>query len=168
MHRIASLAETYGAQLAPHCPLGPIAPAASLQVAFATPNFLVQEQSRGIHYNKDADLLSYLVAPEPFRLVAGHAAHGDLPRTAGGGPPLSPRTARGPCAQCVPRWWRPSAPVTPSPRASWLVCSATGTSRALRLGHITAGSALTVTADRGPLPDAATIRRLLAMTAGER
>ncbi|MFE2822148.1 sugar kinase [Streptomyces sp. NPDC059271] len=39
--------------------------------------------------------------------------------------------------------------------------------RALRLGHITAGSALAVTADRGPLPDAATIRRLLAMTPGE-
>lgn len=39
--------------------------------------------------------------------------------------------------------------------------------RALRLGHITAGSALKVTADRGPLPPASTIRRLLAMTPGE-
>ncbi|MFE9809856.1 sugar kinase [Streptomyces sp. NPDC005548] len=39
--------------------------------------------------------------------------------------------------------------------------------RALRLGHITAGSALKVTADRGPLPDDSTIRRLLAMTPGE-
>ena len=38
--------------LAPHCPLGPISLAASLQVAFATPNFLIQEQSLGIHYNK--------------------------------------------------------------------------------------------------------------------
>lgn len=37
VHRIASLADAYGAQLAPHCPLGPIALAASLQVAFATP-----------------------------------------------------------------------------------------------------------------------------------
>ncbi|MDN3027575.1 galactonate dehydratase [Streptomyces sp. S.PB5] len=73
VHRIASLADTYGAQLAPHCPLGPIALAASLQVAFATPNFLIQEQSRGIHYNKDADLLSYVVDPEPFRFTAGHA-----------------------------------------------------------------------------------------------
>ncbi|MGW1005887.1 sugar kinase [Streptomyces sp. NPDC002520] len=33
--------------------------------------------------------------------------------------------------------------------------------RALRLGHITASSALRVTADRGALPDAATIARLL-------
>ncbi|MFF4214015.1 galactonate dehydratase [Streptomyces sp. NPDC001796] len=79
VHRIASLAETYGALLAPHCPLGPIALAASLQIAFATPNFLIQEQSRGIHYNKDADLLSYVVDPEPFRFVAGHAHRGDRP-----------------------------------------------------------------------------------------
>jgi galactonate dehydratase len=79
VRRIASLAETYGAHLAPHCPLGPIALAASLQIAFATPNFLIQEQSRGIHYNKDADLLSYLVDPEPFRFVDGYASRGDAP-----------------------------------------------------------------------------------------
>lgn len=79
VRRIASLAETFGALLAPHCPLGPIALAASLQIAFATPNFLIQEQSRGIHYNKDADLLSYVVDPEPFRFVDGHARRGDRP-----------------------------------------------------------------------------------------
>ncbi|WP_329309716.1 galactonate dehydratase [Streptomyces sp. NBC_01262] len=79
VHRIASLAETFGAHLAPHCPLGPIALAASLQVAFATPNFLIQEQSRGLHYNKDADLLSYVVDPEPFRFVDGYAPRGTAP-----------------------------------------------------------------------------------------
>ncbi|KIF70885.1 galactonate dehydratase [Streptomyces sp. AcH 505] len=79
VHRIASLAETYGALLAPHCPLGPIALAASLQIAFCTPNFLIQEQSRGIHYNKEADLLSYLVDTEPFRFVAGQAHRTELP-----------------------------------------------------------------------------------------
>ena len=79
VHRIASLADTYGALLAPHCPLGPIALAASLQVAFATPNFLIQEQSRGIHYNKNADLLTYLMDTEPFRFVEGHAARNDAP-----------------------------------------------------------------------------------------
>ena len=63
VRRIAALAETYGASLAPHCPLGPIALAASLQVAFATPNFLIQEQSLGIHYNAGTDLLDYLVDP---------------------------------------------------------------------------------------------------------
>ncbi|SEG82266.1 galactonate dehydratase [Actinacidiphila yanglinensis] len=77
--RIAALAETFGAQLAPHCPLGPISLAASLQVAFCTPNFLIQEQSLGIHYNKEADLLSYLVDTEPFRFVDGHAHRTTLP-----------------------------------------------------------------------------------------
>ncbi|MFJ3895104.1 sugar kinase [Streptomyces sp. NPDC090083] len=42
-----------------------------------------------------------------------------------------------------------------------------GLERALRLGHITAVSALKVTADRGPLPDAARIERLLAWTTDE-
>jgi galactonate dehydratase len=79
VQRIASLADTFGAQLAPHCPLGPIALAASLQVAFATPNFLIQEQSLGIHYNKEADLLSYVVDPEPFRFDTGHALRTTLP-----------------------------------------------------------------------------------------
>ena len=77
--RIAALAETFGAQLAPHCPLGPISLAASLQVAFCTPNFLIQEQSLGIHYNKEADLLSYLLDTEPFRFVHGHARRTALP-----------------------------------------------------------------------------------------
>lgn len=75
VRRIAVLAEPYGALLAPHCPLGPIALAASLQIAFATPNFLIQEQSMGIHYHAgSADLLSYLVDPGPLRIAAGHIA----------------------------------------------------------------------------------------------
>ncbi|MEI5097525.1 galactonate dehydratase [Streptomyces sp. PmtG] len=76
---IAALAETYGALLAPHCPLGPIALAASLQVAWVAPNFLIQEQSLGIHYNKHADLLSYVVDTEPFRFADGHAHRTSLP-----------------------------------------------------------------------------------------
>jgi galactonate dehydratase len=72
VRRIAALAETYGALLAPHCPLGPIALAASLQVALATPNFLIQEQSMGIHYHVGADLLDYVVDPEPLRIVDGY------------------------------------------------------------------------------------------------
>lgn len=79
VQRIAALAETHGALLAPHCPLGPIALAASLQLAFTTPNFLIQEQSRGIHYNKSADLLSYVVDTEPFRFTDGHAHRTTLP-----------------------------------------------------------------------------------------
>jgi galactonate dehydratase len=70
--RIAAAAETYDVTMAYHCPLGPIALAASLQLAFATPNFLIQEQSLGIHYNQGSDLLDYLVDPAVFGYVDGH------------------------------------------------------------------------------------------------
>lgn len=70
--RIASLAETYGAHLAPHCPLGPIAFAACLQVDLASPNFLIQECGLGIHYNDGGDLLDYLVDPSIFAVHDGH------------------------------------------------------------------------------------------------
>lgn len=79
LRRIAALAETYGAQLAPHCPLGPVALAASLQVAFTTPNFLIQEQSIGIHYNRGAGLLDYVIDPEVFRFHGGCLLRTDLP-----------------------------------------------------------------------------------------
>ncbi|GIG62904.1 galactonate dehydratase [Longispora fulva] len=72
VRRIAAAAETHGALLAPHCPLGPIALAASLQIACATPNFLIQEHSIGIHYNAGADLLDYVADPEPLRILHGH------------------------------------------------------------------------------------------------
>jgi galactonate dehydratase len=71
--RIAAMAEAWDVALAPHCPLGPLALAASLQVAFSTPNFLIQEQSIGIHYNRGSDLLDYLLDPTPFRFVDGMA-----------------------------------------------------------------------------------------------
>ena len=46
VRRIASLGEAHGVALAPHNPLGPIATAANIQLAFATPSFLIQEQLR--------------------------------------------------------------------------------------------------------------------------
>lgn len=72
VRRIAAVAEMYGVDLAPHSPLGPIGLAASLQLAFCTPNFLIQEQSLGIHYNQGADLLDYLVDVEVFRYADGY------------------------------------------------------------------------------------------------
>ncbi|MHB0875832.1 MAG: galactonate dehydratase [Anaerolineae bacterium] len=48
---IGAMAETYYAALAPHCPLGPVALAACLQVDACTPNFLIQEHvTRGEGY----------------------------------------------------------------------------------------------------------------------
>jgi galactonate dehydratase len=72
VRRIAAMAEAHDVALAPHCPLGPIALAASLQVDFATPNFLIQEQSLGIHYHESNDLLDYLVDPAVFRFTNGY------------------------------------------------------------------------------------------------
>jgi len=72
VRKIAALAEVYDVQLAPHCPLGPIALAACLQVGFATPNYLIQEQSIGIHYNLGAEVLDYCLDKKPLTFVDGH------------------------------------------------------------------------------------------------
>ncbi|MEU6972075.1 galactonate dehydratase [Kitasatospora aureofaciens] len=67
VRRIAAAAEAHDAVVAPHCPLGPIALAACLQIDFATPNFLIQEQNLGIGYaTADAGPLDYLVDPAVF------------------------------------------------------------------------------------------------------
>ena len=51
--KIAAMAETRNIAVAPHCPLGPICFAASLQLAACTPNFLIQEMvTRGEDYLK--------------------------------------------------------------------------------------------------------------------
>ncbi len=72
VRRIAALAETFDAQIAPHCPVGPLALASCLQIGFAAPNHLIQEQSIGIHYNQGAEVLDYVVDTEPLRFVDGH------------------------------------------------------------------------------------------------
>ena len=58
--KIFAMAEAYDVAVAPHCPLGPIALAACLQVDATSHNVFIQEQSLGIHYNQGSDLLDYL------------------------------------------------------------------------------------------------------------
>lgn len=76
LHRIAAMAEAYDVALAPHCPLGPIALAACVQVDAATPNFAIQEMSLGIHYNSQLgstqDLTSYTTNPELWSVTDGY------------------------------------------------------------------------------------------------
>ena len=72
--RIAAMAETYDVVIAPHCPLGPIALAASLQIDTAVPNFLIQEQSLGIGYGDSSGLMGYIEDPSVFEVVDGHIA----------------------------------------------------------------------------------------------
>ncbi|KAI0760516.1 enolase C-terminal domain-like protein [Fomes fomentarius] len=72
LHRLASYTETYDVALAPHCPLGPIALAACMQVDVAAPNVVIQEMSLQMHYNEGADLLTYLVDPAVFAIKNGY------------------------------------------------------------------------------------------------
>ncbi|GBF10660.1 galactonate dehydratase [Tepidibacillus sp. HK-1] len=71
VRKIATMAEAYDIALAPHCPLGPIALASSLQVDAVSHNAFIQEQSLGIHYNKDNDLLDYIVDRSVFEYKDG-------------------------------------------------------------------------------------------------
>ncbi len=71
VRKIAAMAEAHDIAVAPHCPLGPIALAACLQVDFCTPNAFIQEQSLGIHYNVGSDLLDYLADPTVFEYEGG-------------------------------------------------------------------------------------------------
>ena len=59
--KIATMAEAYDVAVAPHCPLGPIALAACLHLDAVSHNAVIQEQSKGIHYNDTVDLHEYVV-----------------------------------------------------------------------------------------------------------
>lgn len=70
--KIAAMAESYDVALAPHCPLGPIALASCLHIDFVSRNTVFQEQSMGIHYNKGAELLDYVINKEDFSMTDGN------------------------------------------------------------------------------------------------
>jgi galactonate dehydratase len=59
--------------------LGPVNLAASLQVDACTPNAFIQEQSLGIHYNEENDLLDYLKDPSVFEYKDGFVAIPESP-----------------------------------------------------------------------------------------
>lgn len=77
--KIAAMAEAYDVALALHCPLGPIALAANLQLDAVCYNAFIQEQSLGIHYNASNDLLDYLVDRTPFDYQDGYVKIPDGP-----------------------------------------------------------------------------------------
>ncbi|HST45157.1 MAG TPA: galactonate dehydratase, partial [Luteimonas sp.] len=69
--KIAAMAEAYDVAVALHCPLGPIALAANLQLDAVCYNAFIQEQSLGIHYNADNDLLDYISDRSVFEYTDG-------------------------------------------------------------------------------------------------
>ena len=80
VRKIAALAEAYDVALAPHCPLGPIALSACLQVDAVSYNAVIQEQSMGIHYNVGKSVLDYVKNKEVFEFKNGWV---DMPKGAG-------------------------------------------------------------------------------------
>ncbi|MFD6177057.1 MULTISPECIES: galactonate dehydratase [unclassified Isoptericola] len=80
VRKIAAMAEAYDIAVAPHCPLGPIALAACLQLDAVAYNAVIQEQSLGIHYNTGNDLLDYVVDPSVFAYADGTV---EIPRGPG-------------------------------------------------------------------------------------
>ena len=78
--KIAAMAESYDIALAPHCPLGPIALAACLNVDATSYNAVIQEQSIGIHYNVGKSVLDYVNNKEDFKFTDGFV---ELPKMAG-------------------------------------------------------------------------------------
>ncbi|WP_339285004.1 galactonate dehydratase [Oceanobacillus sp. FSL K6-3682] len=77
--KILSMAEAFDVAAAPHCPLGPIALAACLQVDATCHNAFIQEQSLGIHYNQGSDLLDYLKDDSVFKYKDGYVDIPDRP-----------------------------------------------------------------------------------------
>lgn len=77
--KIISMAEAFDVTAAPHCPLGPIALAACLQVDATCHNVFIQEQSLGIHYNQGSDLLDYLVDKAVFKYEEGYVTIPEKP-----------------------------------------------------------------------------------------
>ena len=78
--KIAAMAEAYDVALAPHCPLGPIALAACLNVDATCYNAVIQEQSIGIHYNVGKEVLDYALNKDDFKFTDGYV---DLPKIPG-------------------------------------------------------------------------------------
>jgi len=72
--KIAMMAEAYDVALALHCPLGPIALAANLQLDAMCHNAFIQEQSLGIHYNAGNDLLDYITDRSVFAYENGYVS----------------------------------------------------------------------------------------------
>ena len=99
--KIAAMAEAYDVALAPHCPLGPVAFAACIQIDAAMPNAFIQEQVVGVEDIVNGLGLKYLVEPKAFALREGHVA---VPTGAGLGITVNEEAVRQ--AAAVGHRWR--------------------------------------------------------------
>ena len=99
--RIAAMAEAYDVAVAPHCPLGPLALAACLQLAACSPNVALQEMSIGIHYNVGHELLDFITDKAVLTAVDGYLP---IPHEPGLGVTIEEQAVR--AAARDPHRWR--------------------------------------------------------------
>lgn len=102
--KIFAMAEAYDVAVAPHCPLGPIALAACLQVDATAHNAVIQEQSLGIHYNQGNDLLDYVIDPSVFSYEDGYVK---IPQGPGLGITVNEEYVRRMASEFPHRWRNP-------------------------------------------------------------
>ena len=72
MRKVSTMAETHDVALVPHCPVGPIALAANLQVGFCSGNVVVQEHSLNLHDVERSTGLTLLEDPTVFGFTDGY------------------------------------------------------------------------------------------------
>lgn len=77
--KIAAMAEAHDVAIAPHCPLGPIALSACLNVDATCHNAVIQEQSIGIHYNVSKSVLDYVTNQDDFKFTDGYIEFPHIP-----------------------------------------------------------------------------------------
>ncbi|MFC7202756.1 galactonate dehydratase [Haloferax namakaokahaiae] len=74
LRKVATMADAFDVAVVPHCPLSPVAFAASLQVVFASHNAVMQEQDLGLDDPTESVGLRYLDDPETFDFRDGYVA----------------------------------------------------------------------------------------------
>lgn len=94
VRKIAAMAEVYYAGIAPHNPYGPVSTAACVQVALASPNFVIQEM-----VDPEVSPEAISLVKEPLEVVDGHI----LPPAR---PGLGVEVDEAACARRQPDWPR--------------------------------------------------------------
>lgn len=72
LRKVMTMAEAFDVTVIPHCPLGPVAFAASLQCVFSSHNAMMQEQDLSLHDPSESVGLKYIENSEAFDFEDGY------------------------------------------------------------------------------------------------
>ncbi|MFC7019888.1 MULTISPECIES: galactonate dehydratase [Haloarcula] len=103
MKKLVSMAEAFDVAVVPHCPLGPIAFAAHLQVGFSAQGVVMQEQDLGVDDPESSKRLGLLEDPTTFEFADGYV---ERPTGPGLGIEVDEATVREQ-AQAEVNWYNP-------------------------------------------------------------